>query len=222
MHSSSRTWISPRLRADNRRQGLNASRRKICRNSPFWSLDFDLEQHRRDWAAGKERECKHKLDAEQKVLSERITEHDTPFPDPPPSIRKPLDGKYENFSTCQSLVLYQDTVFCPQLERAKEHISPWPSQAEMKYEGDDRISTDRSHSRFPGFPRKAGNETVNWQLLEMIKSFSFDDFLRVPNEVDIFMRTHWIPELEFTDEEGEEALGKDMMRILDPKDQFLE
>jgi hypothetical protein len=226
MHATSRTWISPKVKADSKRQSLNLSRRKVCRHSPFWSLDFDLDQHRRDWATGKERENKHKLARSLKLLEARTKSQDNLFPDPPPSIRKALDGKpdeNDKFKTCHSTVLSIETVFCPQVDRAKDVVAPWPTRAEMKYEGDDRISTDRLHGRFPGAPRVEGNETVNWQHKAAIEPFVFDDFLfPIPNEVDIFMRTHWIAELEIDDKEGERMLGKELMGLVDPQDQFLE
>ena len=55
----------------------------------------------------------------------------------------------------------------------------------------------------------------------VIEQFSFDDFYYpIPHAVEIFLRTHFVADLEISDEEGEEALGKDFMEMLDPKDQW--
>lgn len=133
--------------------------------------------------------------------------------------RKAFDGK--EFDTNHGPVLSLETIFCPAWHKGKENTAPWPSKSEMKYEGDDRISTDRLHGRFPGAPRVEGNETVNWQHRLVIAQFPFDElYYPIPSAVDIFMRTHWIADLEFSDEEGVEALGEDFMDILDPKDQW--
>ncbi len=221
----SRTWVNPSLQANQERQNLNQSRRRICKNSPFWSLDFDLAQHRRDWAAGKEREARYKEMCALALLEHlniaelsatASTSHNLPLP---------FDGK--KFDTPHSNVLSRPTIFCPQWETGKAEdkhdIADWPSKSEMKYEGDDRIATDRLHGRFPGAPRMQGNETVNWQHKQIVEQWAFDDFLfPLPTEVDIWMRKHVIEELEFSEEEAREALGSEIMKLLDPEDQFLQ
>ena len=137
----------------------------------------------------------------------------------PPHIREPFAGK--DFDTNHGSVLCYETIFCPRWEKGKEDIAPWPPKSEMKYEGDDRISTDRLHRRYPGAPRVEGNETVNWQHRAVIEQFPFDDFYYpIPHAVEIFLRTHWVEELEIPDEEGEEYIGKDLMGMLNPQDQW--
>jgi hypothetical protein len=81
-------------------------------------------------------------------------------------------------------VLAQKTVFTPNFEDGREQIhasglemitkeiASWPSKAEMKYEGDDRIATVEIHRRFLGAPRTEGNETVNWQQRSLPSSAS--------------------------------------------------
>ena len=129
-----------------------------------------------------------------------------------------FDGK--DFETHHSPVLFQETIFCPQWQKGKEVIAPWPGKQEMKYEGDDRISTDILHGRFPGVPRVEGNETVTWQYRAPIPQFAFDEFYYpIPHAVEIFLRSHRVPELEFSDTEGQQSLGKEMMEMLDPQDQ---
>lgn len=137
----------------------------------------------------------------------------------PPHLRPAFGGK--EFDTNHSTVLCYETIFCPSWQKGKENVAPWPNKSEMKYEGDDRISTDRLHRRFPGAPRVEGNETVNWQHRAVIEQFPFDEFYYpIPHSVEIFLRTHLVADLEFSDEEGEEVLGKDFMEMLDPKDQW--
>ncbi|KAK5174954.1 uncharacterized protein LTR77_000090 [Saxophila tyrrhenica] len=218
----SRQWVNPNIKANQEKQALNRSRRRICKNSPFWSFNFDLAQHHRDWAAGKDREARHKATAALLQLESSIAAQDgDPFPIPPPPIRRPLDGK--SFTTAHSNVLSLPTVFCPQFKLGKQEEAPWPTKSEMKYEGDDRISTDRLHGRFPGAPRVPGNETVNWQHKAIIIQWPFDDFLfPLPGEVEIWMRGHVVGELEFSEKEAEVVLGGEIMGLLDPQDQFLE
>ena len=66
-----------------------------------------------------------------------------------------------------------------------------------------------------------GNETVNWQHRGIIAQFSFDDFYYpIPHPVEIFLRTHNVAELMVSDEDGEVLIGKDLMELLDPQEQW--
>lgn len=218
IHTSSRTWVAPRVKDNSNRQALNHARRKVCPNSPFWTLNFELEKHKESWEAGRRRRLEQKMIRDMEIAETRQKIQGTRFPIPP-TLRPAFDGKV--FDTSRGTVLSHETVFCPQWENEKDTMAPWPSKPEQKYEGDDRISTDRLHRRFPGAPRVEGNETVNWQHRAVVEQFHFDDFYYpIPHAVDIFLRTHWVADLEFSDQEGEEVLGKEMMGMLDPKDQW--
>ena len=157
---------------------------------------------------------------EMAIEEEKQKMQDSGFITTPSNIRAPFNGEDFKTKTNHSAVLSYETVFCPQWQQGKENIAPWPGKSEMKYEGDDRISTDRLHGRFPGAPRVPGNETVNWQHRAVVDQYPFDDFYYpIPNAAEILMRTHWVEELEFSDEEGEKAIGKDLVDMLDPQDQ---
>ncbi|KAK3696160.1 hypothetical protein LTR37_018131 [Vermiconidia calcicola] len=262
MFSSSRTWVAPKVKEISKRHALNQERRKVCRNSPFWCNDFDVQQHKREWEAGRVRMARDKMvrnltameesqrlreweaaglqlpegisveqrmadmSMEANVAAEKAPEQigwlsglAPQFPLPPPPIRRAFDDKI--FDTNHSNVLSHRTVFCPQSDKGRENVAPWPSRSEMKYEGDDRISTDRLHGRFPGVPRVEGNDTVNWQHKATIEQYPFDDFYYpIPQAFEIIDRTHFVAELEFTDQEGEQILGKELMGLLDPQDQW--
>lgn len=216
MYSTSRSWVNPKVKENAQRQRLNMARRKVCPRSPFWSSDFDLDKHKKEWEAGRAR---HRAKSLTERLDTAVRQKATnkPYSKPAP-LGKPFDGK--DFTAHYSPVLCQETVFCPQFDKGKENIAPWPTKAEMKYEGDDRISTDQIHGRVLGFPRVEGNETVNWQMRAMILQYPMDDFhFPPPDDVAIMHRTWWIGEFEFTDEQGEEAIGKELMGLLDPVDQ---
>jgi hypothetical protein len=221
MYPSSKSWISPKIKQNAQRQRLNMARRKVCPRSPFWSADFDLEQHRKEWEAGRTRLHKQRLKQNLGGAEPRLKSSDTRFPVPPTIRCEPFNGK--DFDGHYSPVLCMETIFCPQFEqgeKGKKNIAPWPSKSEMKYEGDDRISTDQIHGRVLAAPRVEGNETVNWQMRGIIGQYSMDDFLYPPpDDVVIMHRIWWIGEFEFTDEQGEEAVGKELMGMLDPEEQ---
>jgi hypothetical protein len=90
----------------------------------------------------------------------------------------------------------------------------------MKYEGDDRIATDRLHGRFLPAPRVGSDNTVTWMQRPIIWQEALENFHAYPSEVDIFFRTHWVAELELTDEEGRSLLGSELMDLLDPTDVY--
>ncbi|KAF2478990.1 hypothetical protein BDY17DRAFT_327798 [Neohortaea acidophila] len=209
LNPSSRTWGTARSRQNGQRQALNSTRHKFCPKSPFWHANFNLDQHKEEWEAGRTRHLALKTTQESRRSSSA----------PPPTTPRPFDGR--EFSTHHSPVLSLETVFSPTWLQGKEDVAPWPSKLEMKYEGDDRISTDRLHRRFLGIPRVEGNETVNWQHRAAIPQYTSDCFYYpIPSEEHIILRNHDIPGLQFTDEEGEEALGKAFMALLDPEDQW--
>ena len=50
-YGNSKKWIAPNVRDKQRHEKLNQARAKVCKNSPFWTLNFDLEAHKREFAA---------------------------------------------------------------------------------------------------------------------------------------------------------------------------
>jgi hypothetical protein len=50
-YGNSKKWIAPGVREKQRHQKLNQARAKICKDSPFWPLNFNLEAHKREFSA---------------------------------------------------------------------------------------------------------------------------------------------------------------------------
>lgn len=125
------------------------------------------------------------------------------------------------FQDSRSAVLSEPTIFNA-FYGWWDQVSTWPSWEEMRYEGEERIATDRLHRRFPCTPRIVGNGTVAWQQRRFVDPLPLDNFDRkVLSQVDVFMRTHNIPELEFDDIEGAQAIGKDLMDLLGTLDSHI-
>ena len=222
MHPSSHRWVHPRVRENAERQKINLARRKLCPRSAFWTQDFDLAQHRKDWEAGRSRRAEQQLSRKFDISEKRQKLQNRLFPLEPEL--KPAFGGKELIGRFSS-VLCQETVFSPRFDNeidGKLNVADWPSKSEMKYEGDDRISTDKIHGRFLGAPRVPGNETVNWQMRALIWACPMDEFLYPPPTAEDVMLKQWsIPYFEFTQEEGEEAIGKELLELLDPDDQWV-
>lgn len=224
MYSQSRKWVAPSVKEKEERIALNQARKKVCPNSPFWPVNFNIKEHKQAMLDLYALQAAEKLAREHSTTeSDTDTSQPSPLPSSPasPPIRPALDGKPLSADTNHSAVLSQRTIFTPQWQQDKAHVAPWPHKPEMKYEGDDRISTDPLHRRFPAAPRVSGNETVNWQHRAVVDQWPFDDFYYpIPHPVEIWERTHRIDELEIDDDEGERLLGKELMDLLDPVDKL--
>lgn len=202
---------------------MNEARRKLCPRSTIWHKDFDLERHRREWKAGEARRAQASVDEKAKLETEDVERKKHGLPPVIVAPVKPEAFGGHQFEMSRSNVLSEPTIFCPQWRnnKDKEDIAPWPSKHEMEYEGDGRMATDKLHRRFLGLPRVDGNATVNWQHRALIPPYPFEEFYYpIPSVVDIFMRTHNIDDAQFTDEVGTEAIGAELMGLLDPTDQW--
>lgn len=225
IYGNSRTWTNPAVKAAKDKRALNNARKKLCPRSPFWDEGLDMTLHLKEIAALVE-ECQKPVTLPP--LSEAALQFrqqfDLPDPPPPPPMRKAFEGKTINespeFISNFSVVVCSRTVFTPYWQKDKYFVAPWPNKQEMKYEGDDRISTDKLHGRFLGAPRMDGNETVNWQHRTMIPPWPLENYYHKPCETDVWERHHHIEELQPTDEEGREALGNELFDLLDPVDRF--
>ncbi|KAI9681268.1 MAG: hypothetical protein M1817_002550 [Caeruleum heppii] len=85
----------------------------------------------------------------------------------------------KSFLGGKSAILSEDTIWCQEPSTDVRVPAPWPSQAEMKWEGDDRAAT--GVGRFLGLPRDHGNGTVAWHMLPIIQSHAFDQVRKLPN-----------------------------------------
>ncbi|USW48087.1 hypothetical protein Slin15195_G014060 [Septoria linicola] len=122
-------------------------------------------------------------------------------------------GQYD-FQDGRAAVLGVATVFNPW--HTQDQQANWPSWEEMKYEGKDRIATDRLHRRFLCVPRVKGNLTVGWQQRRFVGLNPLEDFTYpVPHAVDVLLRTHNIPDIDPTDAEGVHFIGAELLGKLD-------
>jgi hypothetical protein len=249
-YGNSKKWIAPGVREKQRHQKLNQARAKICKDSPFWPLNFNLEAHKREFSALQQ--ARLALSDTSSSASSGESPHilpqmgdlpstptnpsqtglfETPLTTPPGSACTAFSGKFGSdttdpsttFNTNLSPVLCLPTVFTPNYRLGKQFVAPWPSMHEMKYEGDERIATDILHSRFLGAPRVEGNETVSWQHRNVIEQYPLENFHHIPTALEVFERNHHFPGLEADNESVEEAwhlLGRELYELLDPVDRL--
>lgn len=245
-YGNSKKWIAPKVQEKQKNDRLNQARNKICRNSPFWPLNFDVETHKREFNILLQARLQVTVPSSPQtppsIFSELTTSStiasstiatiassatgsgSSTITSPSPTVRPAFSGKTHegpDFSSHLSPVLGLPTVFTPNFELGKSKIAPWPSRSEMKYEGDDRIATDKLHARFPGAPREERNETVNWQHRPMIVQYPLENYHKPPSEAAVMLKSHYIDEADHaTEEEAKHMLGSELLEMLDPVDRL--
>jgi hypothetical protein len=260
-YGNSKKWIAPKIQQKQKNDRLNLARKKMCKDSPFWHLDFDLEAHKREFSILMQTRLQvpssppqgslsivsdmttsstitasstitsstviSSMAASSMAASSMIASPEIASPEidsPPTTFRPAFSGKTiegPGFDSNLSPVLCVPTVFTPSYELGKLHIAQWPSRSETKYEGDDRIFTDKLHGRFPGAPRVPGNETVNWQQTKVIVQYDLENYHTVPSEAAVMLKSHFIDEADHaTEEEAIHMIGSELLEMLDPVDRF--
>lgn len=198
-YSQSKKWVSPNLLGSKQQERANAARNRLCKNSIAWTPNLNREQHRQefdqDWYHRKEKQEQREMQKQKVQRAVRETYDIAVTTTPKPTSR--LIKNMKKGATLQdmdlvpafynnlSLVLCRPTAFSygcsinridPNWELSSLKPEPkYPSLAEMKYEGDERISTDMLHRRFLGIPRVVGNDTVNWMQATIIPQYPLDD-----------------------------------------------
>jgi hypothetical protein len=73
---------------------------------------------------------------------------------------------------------WQKTIWCVDWQNGKDGIAPWPSFAEMRWEGDDRAKTNVG--RFLPLPREMGAPGITWSQLRSSSSIPLTRLLAFP------------------------------------------
>ncbi|KXT03988.1 hypothetical protein AC578_9223 [Pseudocercospora eumusae] len=220
-HTQSNKWIAPRIIADqaiqaqrHRHAHLNRRRDGFCPRSDIWPQDYDINTHRTFIARDRASMTRLIRDRNRRIAQERI---DAGLPTDPPSINPPFNLRHLNWENNLSSVLARPTIFAINQHLGRtDPEADWPEAHEQKYEGDDRIATDPLHARFLPHPRVPSNGTVNWQQRPFVPQQLLENFhFPIPTNVEIFLRSHRVNELEVSDEIGADLIGEDLMQRLD-------
>ena len=211
-HTFSKTWKSKTLLEQEERIRRSELRNRICRNSPFFTLDTNREEMRLRMEISRRSYINNK---DKHALEQEIIRKQQDAPREKPLNRLAFGGK--TFDDERGNVLCFETIWCPQWKPKMEQDTKWPNLAEMKFDGDERVQTSLEHGRFLPAPRLDANDTVSWQLAPFKTMHPFDQVRRVPTTEEAMFAGHIIPELQIDDEEGLDAVGKDIMDAIDPK-----
>ncbi|KAF3048197.1 hypothetical protein E8E12_011192 [Didymella heteroderae] len=113
-----------------------------------------------------------------------------------------LQGNFEQVSN-YGQALGAKTIWCKDWKNGKDDIAPWPTLAELKWEGDDRAKT--GVGRFPPLPREQGPPGIPWNQLQAIEQYPIDQIARIPTMEDVYL-----PVDEIDDEAKYDLLNKDL------------
>jgi hypothetical protein len=113
-----------------------------------------------------------------------------------------------HFGPNRSLVLGEKTIWCEDWENGKEEIAPWPTFAEMKWEGDDRAKT--GVGRFLPLPREMGAPGISWSQLQVVEQFPLDQVAQIPTMEDIYL-----PVDEIDDEVKYDLITRELEEAMD-------
>ncbi|RMZ74234.1 lon protease [Pyrenophora seminiperda CCB06] len=179
---NSRTWMSPEAQAQQDFLMIRNSMRRLFKYSDVakWKLS-DYLAHREAVVASRAK----KLGQEVELTGE------APYVSGPISLevqeflrRCGLHGNFDEVGNF-GRVLGLQTIWCKDWLNGKDEVSPWPSIAEMKWEGDDRAKT--GVGRFLPLPREEGPPGLLWNQLPVIEQYPIDQVCQIPTMEDVYL-----------------------------------
>lgn len=196
-YSFSKTWQSPEAAGREQYAIQITNLKRLFPKSPIANVQFkDWVEHRVQVVTASSAQIQREATArqERKMVDDELKRrHVRCF--------KPLNGKeFEDtlsngtvVKSNRSAVLGMPTIWCPEPHAPwMRFTAPWPGQQELKWEGDDRMSSDAG--RFPPLPREWRNSTVAWHHCPMVQPLELDTVRRVPDMEDLIAPVDEIPE----------------------------
>lgn len=181
---TSRTWISPDAQHHHEFQIIRNAMKRLFKYSEVAKWKFE------DYIAHREAMLASQKARLAKVVAQRELERNLRAPpmeaDKAKALNRLLPGE-QNLAMVGNVgrVLGEKTIWCTDWTKGKEEISPWPSLAEMKWEGDDRAKT--GVGRFLALPREPGAPGIPWNQLQVVEQYPIDQVGRIPTMEDIYL-----------------------------------
>ncbi|KAF2848741.1 hypothetical protein T440DRAFT_145630 [Plenodomus tracheiphilus IPT5] len=180
---NSRTWTSPDVQAQQDFLVVRNSMRRQFRNSEVakWKLG-DYIAHREAMVASQAEKLASKLQMREtaSVVGSCVIPLETQE-----SLRKwGFNGNFDEYGN-KGRVLGEPTIWCNDWKNGKDEVAPWPSMAEMKWEGDDRAKT--GVGRFLPLPREQGPPSLAWSSLPVVDQYPIDQVAKIPTMEDVYL-----------------------------------
>ncbi|PNS16939.1 hypothetical protein CAC42_4903 [Sphaceloma murrayae] len=216
-HSFSKSWKAPSVVAREHWIRILKSRDHLCPDSPFLPRIFDQTEHNRlmnsarlDLARSKATSTSKDAQVMASNAASRGLDASSLLP---LHAHTPLDPTL-------SVPLCLPTIWAPSAESKRPFTAPWPSIAELKYEGDERIATSLDHRRFlpvPRFPTDV--EGMGWAEVAFLPQTELDRVHRVEEE-EVLFQGFEVGEREIGEDEGRELLGESLWACLEGSHEF--
>jgi hypothetical protein len=187
---NSRTWVSPDTQHMHEFTIIRNAMRRLFKHSEVAKWRYaDYIAHREAMIESQKKRLK-------KTVSQKERERELGVPQMEAKAFHTLDqllpGHNLNMEGNTSRVLGLKTIWCVEWMNGKDEFAPWPSMAEMKWEGDDRAKT--GVGRFPAIPREVGAPGISWNQLQAVEVYPLDQVWRVPQLDDILLPVDEIAE----------------------------
>ncbi|CAO2650874.1 Nn.00g091710.m01.CDS01 [Neocucurbitaria sp. VM-36] len=180
-YRNSRTWMSRDQQTQQEFMVIRNAMRRLFKNSEVskWKLS-DYIAHREAMVASQANQLARQVKAKEEARTSAAIPQNIQH-----SLRKwGLEGNFDEYGNF-GRVLGEQTIWCNDWMNGKDEIAPWPSMAEMKWEGDDRAKT--GVGRFLPLPREEGPPTLQWSQLPCVDQYPLDQVARIPTMEDVYL-----------------------------------
>jgi hypothetical protein len=169
----------------------------------------DYIAHLEATTKAKQNLARRKLAALEEERRARILQEQTPHSETEylQTVRRSVDSGL-HYEGSLAAVLGVKTIWCMNWMEGKEEVAPWPSFAELKWEGDDRAKT--SVGRFLPLPREMGAPGITWAQLQVVEQYELDQVARIPDMEDVYL-----PVDEIDDEVKYDLITRDLEEAME-------
>ena len=200
-HTNSKTWTSPRAEEEERWAQVEGNLTAMELNIRSSNVPHDFEE----WLEHRVGRLEDEKCEAQRRARIQLREMQNPT-----KVDPAFGGK--SFDDGRGAVLGRPTIWHNPLnpEKMNRQLAEWPSQAEMKEEGDER-NTSR-FKRFLGLPRSPSKGNVDWKKKDHVKSTEMDSVWELPTKKNYEKsRVKWV---DIETSTFQAFLGKNLMEGL--------
>ncbi|KAF2107250.1 hypothetical protein BDV96DRAFT_302644 [Lophiotrema nucula] len=194
----SRTWLSRDTKEYQEYLVVRNAMRRLFKHSEVAQMKFaDYIAHREAMVAARKEKLSRAMELKVEERKANV-----------PPIQSLFSSHSELFDGNFSAFLRLPTIWCVDWQNGKDEVAPWPSYAEMKWEGDDRAKT--GVGRFLPLPREMGAPGITWNQLQAIEQYPLDKTCLIPDMEDVYL-----PVDEIDDAVKYDLITKDLEEAID-------
>jgi hypothetical protein len=182
-HRNSHSWLSPENQHMQEFLVIRNSMRRLFKHSDVskWKFD-DYIAHKQSIVESKKRLLAAKIKIREEEEGLKVPARHAGALE---SLMARIPNNNYGMEPGRSRVLNEKTIWCEGWEAEKEEVAPWPTYAELKWEGDDRAKT--GVGRYPPLPRENGAAGIPWNQLQALEQHPLDCVGRIPTMEDVYL-----------------------------------